>query len=136
MGTDVATDMELFERLRARFGWGDGTTKGRVRMASMIKRTRVRRGMSTQDVADVIAYCEAEGIYPLDLGGLLRHSYEAMRWARRRKAEEEERRLRVEVDDAIAYEMTRPGSQWLDRLSRAVGAEREEVLVAWKASLS
>ena len=134
----MTTDSDVYDVLQRHFGLGDwdadrSTTpwwKHRQLEASKIKRSRTSRNVSPDDLVLAAHYCKAHGHHIGAVTWLYKHIPAAIRWDNERSRAE----LRAELDDRIAAaveEARDTAPEWVDRLVRARGPYREEVLAEW-----
>lgn len=129
-------DAQLFDMLHSLFGIGDyDDSQGawfefRMREISKLKAIRRRRQILIGSMAMAARYCFNNDIPIAESYQVVQHIDEARRDARRRAVPE----LTAEVARAVQMERRRQGSdssQWIDRLLRARGPFRREVLDEW-----
>jgi len=134
-------DGQLFDLCVRLFGCGDYDEaltpqpywKWRALEVTKVKRKREKAGVSAADLAVAAHYCKETGITIMNVAWLYRHLPAALAWDRDRQRRRSEEEFGLELEHAIASERAlSDGSGWADRLVRASGSYRREVLEAWK----
>lgn len=135
------TDAELFDYLHAAFGWGTYDDlavrdvpwwKVRGQEIGKIKRSRFKRKIPIATLVLTADFCVRHHITVRNITSLYRHIYDAEVEQRLLKRTAESVALDDLIAEAVAHERASGGSAWMDRLLRAQGAARKEVLAEWK----
>lgn len=136
---DPKTPAELYDMLRWAFGLGtysdDEPTpffQTRNKEIAKLKAAMTKRRISIEEVVLAARYCKAQHIPVLYLNQLWKELGNAKAAQRALPSD-----IQTHVEDAIAHEnwLGAPDSAyWIERLNRAVGPYREEVLDEWKQS--
>lgn len=135
---DIDTEGALFDYLQRLFGVGsydevcseEPYWQWRMHEITKIKAKRNKFKVAVQDLALAAEYCKVHHIDIRNPAFLYDHLGASRHWM-----SECERALSVaQVDDEIeaALAVTLPDSPWFERLVRASGENRKEVLSAWK----
>lgn len=138
------SDAEFFDYLARLFGYGSYDEafspvpywKWRQIEIGKVGRSREKANCSLVEAVRIAQYCKVTGVLITGPQQLWRHRGEARRWWNNQEKARAEADLDIEMRDAIAAEFATPGSPFLDRLLRATGAYRREVLDEWKRSRS
>lgn len=135
-------DGEVYDHLHRLFGigewdWATGEPYHRYRALQVhqLKGMRKKRRATCQELIDAADYCKAHRLDIRHASWLFRHIPAAKRWAAERQRALEAADLDERVAEAIAIEV-RDGDpeDWVGRLVRAAGDQREEVYSQWKAA--
>ena len=132
-------DGELWDRVHALFGignWHEGLGvpfwKYRALEIHKVKLKRVKQRVSCAELAVAADYCKTHGIDVRDVSWLYQHLGDAGAWHRERQRALATADIDELIAEAVAIEVTQPGSPWIDRLIRARGHHRIEVYASWK----
>lgn len=137
-----STDAELFDYLHSLFGWGTYDDlaaretpwwKARGVEIGKIKRSRFKRKVSIATLVLTADYCFRHHITVRNITSLYHHIYDAESEYRVFVRAAESLKLDDLIAEAVAYERSTGDDTWLDRLLRAQGPARSEVLKEWKS---
>lgn len=137
-----STDAELFDYLHALFGWGTYDDlaaretpwwKARGVEIGKIKRSRFKRKVTIATLALTADYCFRHHITVRNITGLYHYIFDAEAEQRVLTRTAESNALDDLIAEAVAYERSTGDDTWLDRLLRAQGPARSEVLKEWKS---
>lgn len=136
LSREPANDAQLFDMLHSLFGIGDYDDSKqqwfefRMKEIAKLKAIRRRRQVLIGSLALAARYCVYNKISISESYELCQHIDDARRDARRRAVPE----ITAEIARAVQAERRRHGAdskEWIDRLLRARGSYRREVLDEW-----
>lgn len=136
-------DAALYDLCQSMFGlgsWDEGSGvpwwKARALEISKIKASRTKRNVSVQTLWDTALWCADHHVKIQYVTDLYNHVPAAQKAARERALADASKASRLELDDAVAYELAlADGSNWLERLLRVQGSDNiREVVGEWKTA--
>lgn len=138
------SDAQLFDLLSRLFGYGtyddavSDTPFWQYRMKEITKvaASRKKANCSLLEATRIAKYCKQTGVAITGPAQLWKYRADARRWWQQQLQAEREAQLDAELREAIAIEFENPHSNFLDRMLRASGDYRKEVLAEWKRSRS
>lgn len=135
------TDTALWEYVHRLFGIGDWDELAsdepfwqyRQREVGKVKARRARLKVEIADLAHAADYCKAHGIDIRNVAWLYQYLPMARRWILERERAFSSTHLDELIARAVDHEHRNgKDGQWIDRLLRARGEHREEVLREWQ----
>jgi len=131
-------DGELFDLLCRDFGvgdWDEATSdvpywKWRVTEVAKVKRVRVARKVTIENLFLAAEYAKVTGRDVRDATWLYPYILDAIKWDKERAAAGGE--LETQMATAVDEAMSAGDMEWVGRLTRANGPARAEVLAAWQ----
>lgn len=134
--TGALTPIKLYQRGHEKLGYSEdrpGTKPFNVQ-ATILHNVMVKRGITNEEFLLAVDYCANEHRLIKRAAGVFRYLDDAKKWdrARRASAAPAVGSLDERIEAAIAHERTlQRGAEWVDRLLRARGPYREELLEEW-----
>lgn len=137
----MTPDALIFDYVSRLFGvgeWDELVTdqpywEFRMKEIAKIKQRREKAGVTAAELTDAADYCKAHHIDIRNVAWLYQHLRDARTWRVERERALAEKDLDELLGRAIEIETRVPNSRWIERLIRARGPHRQEVLQQWQA---